>query len=176
MLLATTALLLAGPAVQTATAEDAALDTVNKVDLERYAGRWHEVARIPNRFQRSCARGTTAQYKLRDDGRIGVTNSCIKKNGKVKEASGVARIVAPESNAKLEVSFVRLFGKHIFWGDYWIIGLDDDYQWVVVGHPKRKYGWVLARTPTLDKATLERVFTLVERNGYSRDAFEVSAP
>lgn len=157
-------------------AEAQALNTVDKVDLERYAGRWHEVARIPNRFQKKCLRSTTADYSLRDDGRINVVNSCIKKDGKINEADGVARIVDKESNAKLQVSFVSVFGWYLFWGDYWIIGLDDDYQWVVVGHPERKFGWILSRTPTLSAAALDEAFAILARAGYSRADFEMSAP
>jgi apolipoprotein D and lipocalin family protein len=90
--------------------------------------------------------------------------------------SGVARIVDTVSNAKLQVSFVSLFGWQLFWGDYWIIGLDGDYQWAVVGHPKRKYGWILARSATPDAAVLERAFTVLEQSGYARADFELSAP
>ncbi|MGB5345823.1 MAG: lipocalin family protein [Woeseia sp.] len=152
------------------------MKTVNSVDLSRYAGTWHEVARMPNRFQRKCVRGTKADYALRDDGRISVTNSCVLSNGKVDDVSGMARIVDTVSNAKLQVSFVSLFGWQLFWGDYWIIGLDGDYQWAVVGHPKRQYGWILARSATPDAAVLERAFTLLEQSGYARADFELSAP
>jgi apolipoprotein D and lipocalin family protein len=169
-------LLSAGIGVAQTASEDAPLATVASVDLARYAGTWHEVARMPNRFQKKCARATTATYALRDDGRISVTNSCVTNNGKVDEATGVARVVDTDSNAKLQVSFVSLFGWQLFWGDYWVIGLDDDYQWVVVGHPGRKYGWILSRTPTLGASSLERAYSILERGGYSRDDFEMSRP
>jgi len=150
--------------------------TVASVDLERYLGLWHEVARIPNRFQKQCLRGSTAEYRKRGDGRLDVVNRCIKKDGKPDEARGVAKIVDTTSRAQLAVSFVSFLGWRPFWGDYWIIGLDDDYAWAVVGTPDRKYGWILARSPTLDEATLQEIGAILERNGYAREAFEPSPP
>jgi len=148
--------------------------TVPHVDLERYTGLWYEIAKIPNRFQKQCARGTTAKYLLREDGRITVVNRCVKKGGELDEAEGVAKIEDTTSNAKLKVSFVSFIGWRPFWGDYWVIGLDKDYRWAVIGTPNRKYGWVLARTPTLDDDTMEKIFAILERNGYKRDTFEMS--
>lgn len=150
--------------------------TVAHVDLQRYVGLWHEVAKIPNRFQKQCLRGTTAQYTLRPDGRITVLNSCIKADGRADQAEGLARVVDTATGAKLKVSFVSFLGWRPFWGDYWVIGLDPGYRWAVVGTPNRKYGWVLAREPQLDAATLEQVFTILEASGYRREVFEVSLP
>ena len=149
---------------------------VREVDLERYAGLWHEIARIPNRFQKQCARGTTAEYALREDGHIDVVNRCLKRDGRSDEARGLARVVDRVGRAKLEVSFVSFLGWRPFWGDYWVIGLDPDYRWAVVGTPDRKYGWVLARTPTLGAAALDEAFAILERNGYDRQAFVSSPP
>jgi apolipoprotein D and lipocalin family protein len=148
--------------------------TVAAVDLGRYVGLWHEVARIPNRFQKQCMRGTTAEYTLRPDGRLDVVNRCFKKDGKLDEAKGLAKVEDTASNAKLKVSFVSFLGWRPFWGDYWIIGLDEEYRWAIVGAPNLKYGWILARAPRLDDETLERIFVVLERNGYSRDAFRMS--
>jgi apolipoprotein D and lipocalin family protein len=148
--------------------------TVSKVDLERYVGLWFEIAKIPNRFQKQCVRGTTAEYTLREDGRITVVNRCFDKDGSVDEAEGVAKIEDTTSNAKLKVSFVSFIGWRPFWGDYWVIGLDEDYQWAIVGTPDRKYGWVLARTPALDEDTMGEIRAIIERNGYDWDRFELS--
>lgn len=156
------------------TDDEHPVTTVSQVNLERYAGRWYEIAKISNRFQKQCLRGTTAEYTLRDDGRITVVNRCFNKDGRLEEAKGVAKINDSTSNAKLKVSFVSFFGFRPFWGDYWIIGLDEDYEWAVIGTPDRKYGWVLARMPALDEVTIEEIFTIVERNGYDRQAFEMS--
>ncbi len=146
------------------------------VNLERYAGLWYEIAKIPNRFQKQCARGTTAEYLLREDGRITVINRCVKKDGVIDEAEGIAKIEDTTSNAKLKVSFVSFLGWRPFWGDYWVIGLDEAYQWAVVGTPDRKYGWILSRTPTLEETTLEEIFAIIEHNGYDRNRFEMSPP
>lgn len=150
------------------------LATTQNVDLQRYAGLWYEIAKIPNRFQRKCASGTTAQYELRDDGRITVVNRCLKGNGGTIEAKGIAKVVDTTTNAKLKVSFVNLWGWRLFWGDYWIIGLDENYRWAVVGHPQRKYGWILSRMPTLEKSTLEAIFALLRQQGYNPDDFELT--
>jgi apolipoprotein D and lipocalin family protein len=149
-----------------------AMTTVSSVELTRYVGRWYEIARIPNRFQKACASDTTADYAIRDDGRLDVINRCLRDDGKRDEASGVAKIVDSQSNAKLKVSFVSILGWRPFWGDYWVVGLDENYQWAIVGHPSRKYGWILARTPEIDDDTLALIFTFIERNGYQRRAFE----
>ena len=150
--------------------------TVGAVDLDRYVGRWFEIARVPNRFQKQCARGTTAEYTVRDDGSITVVNRCIKEDGSTAEAEGVAKVVDMVTRAKLKVSFVSFLGWRPFWGDYWVIGLAEDYTWAVVGTPDRKYGWILGRTPALDEATMTTIFAVIERNGYRRSAFEMSVP
>jgi apolipoprotein D and lipocalin family protein len=147
--------------------------TVDFVDLSRYAGLWYEVAKIPNRFQKKCVGNTTAEYTRREDGRIQVVNRCLKSNGDFDEAEGLARIEDPLTNAKLKVSFVSFLGWRPFWGDYWVIGLDEDYRWSIVGTPDRKYGWVLARTPELDEETMAEIFTILEGNGYQRSDFEL---
>lgn len=154
--------------------EEQPVTTVPRVELTRYVGLWHEIAKIPNRFQKRCVRGTTAEYTLREDGRIDVVNRCVKADGNMEEASGVAKIVDTTSHAKLKVSFVSFLGWRPFWGDYWVIGLDENYRWAVVGTPDRKYGWVLARATSLDDATMETIHAILEKNGYRRDAFETS--
>ncbi len=145
--------------------------TVDHVDLERYLGLWYEVAKIPNKFQNQCTSGATAQYTLREDGAIDVVNSCRMAGGKRSEAHGKAEIVDPSTNAKLRVSFVSFLGWRPFWGDYWIIGLDPDYRWAVVGHPERKYGWILARNRIMEDADYEQVMEIVEQNGYESEVF-----
>lgn len=145
--------------------------TVPSVDLSRYTGLWYEISKIPNSFQRRCAAGTTAEYSLLEDGKIQVVNRCYKSNGSLDEAKGVARVVDSQTNAKLQVSFVRLLGRNRFWGDYWIIGLDDDYRWAVVGHPKRKYGWILSRTPEITQEVRQGIDELLRKQGYDPAAF-----
>ena len=147
------------------------VNTVSFVDLSKYAGKWYEIAKIPNRFQKGCARGTTAEYKLRDDGNIDVINKCIEEDGSINEAEGLAKIVDEKTNSKLEVSFVSIFGIHLFWGDYWVIGIDKNYEYAVIGHPERKYGWILSRTPQLSKDKLDEAFRILKNNGYNEKDF-----
>lgn len=148
--------------------------TVNSVDLKKYAGLWYEIAKIPNRFQKHCLSGTTAQYTLREDGRIDVINSCIDEDGVIDRAEGIARIVDNKTNAKLEVSFFSILGWRPIWGDYWIIALDDDYQWVIVGTPNRKYGWILSRSPILDTETIDNLYQRLKSQGYNPKDFVMS--
>jgi apolipoprotein D and lipocalin family protein len=123
------------------------LQTVPKVDLTRYLGVWYEIATIPQRFQKGCT-GVTATYSLRPDGKIDVVNQCFKDslNGKHKQVHGKAWVTDTVSNAKLKVQFFWPFS-----GAYWIIELDGNYQYAVVGHPDRKYLWILCRTPKMDE-------------------------
>jgi apolipoprotein D and lipocalin family protein len=145
--------------------------TVDRVDLQRYTGRWYEIARMPNRFQNKCAGNVTAVYRLRDDGQVEVVNSCRTKTGSTAQAKGLAKVVDPTTCAKLKVSFFRPLGISLFWGDYWIIGLDPDYRWAVVGHPQRKYGWILARDPQLKPEELTKIYTLLREKGYRPEEF-----
>jgi len=138
------------------------LEVVPFVSVEKYMGTWYEIARYPNSFQEGCV-ATRVQYTLRDDGRIKVINSCRMDSldGKEKSVQGKAWSVDRETNAKLKVQFFWPFS-----GDYWIIQLDKDYQYAVVGHPKRKYLWILSRTPELDESTYSAVLEKLEQQGY----------
>jgi len=148
--------------------------TVKRVDLKKYVGLWYEIAKIPNSFQDHCVYGTTAEYSIDEDGDIIVINSCFDDDGKLDVAEGLAKVVDKNTNAKLEVSFVSFFGIRPFWGDYWIIGLDENYQWAIVGTPSRKYGWVLSRTPSLPDSTMESIFEILKSQHYNPDDFEIS--
>ncbi|HSW53836.1 MAG TPA: lipocalin family protein [Ignavibacteriaceae bacterium] len=150
------------------------LTTVDQVDLNRYAGLWYEVAKIPNSFQDQCAYGTTAEYKIQKDGSIQVINKCYDENGEPDIADGVANVVDKKTNSKLEVSFVSFLGIRPFWGDYWIIGLDENYRWAIVGTPGRKYGWVLSRTPTLPDETMQEIYEILKSQNYDPATFEIS--
>ncbi|MGB5295028.1 MAG: lipocalin family protein [Thermoanaerobaculia bacterium] len=161
------ALLMLSVAVA-AAAKAPPLRVVEEVDLDRYLGTWFEIASYPAWFAKNCT-GVTAEYSLREGGGISVVNRCYKGalDGKLKEARGRAKVVDPETNAKLKVSF---FGP--FWGDYWILELDPEYQWVLVGEPKRKYLWILSRTPSLDQDTLGEILSRLPEKGYSRDRLQ----
>ena len=154
-------LLLVGTTAQ-ASASSSEPSTVESVDLERYLGTWYEIASYPAWFQKDCT-AVTAEYSLRDDGLISVVNSCRKKtlNGKLKQSTGRAKIIDTGRNSKLKVSF---FGP--FWGPYWIIDLDENYQWAVVGVPNRKYLWILSRTPQMDEDTYAGILDRLVDQGY----------
>lgn len=138
------------------------LQTVEYVNIERYLGRWFEIARYDHRFERGCA-GVTADYALRNDGFIDVTNTCYQGglDGEIETANGRARIADDSTNAELEVSF---FGP--FWGDYWIIDLDDSYAWAVVSEPEGRYLWILSREPQMDADTLNARLDWLEAEGF----------
>jgi len=144
------------------------LNVVPEVDLDRYLGKWFEIASYPAWFAKNCT-GVTAEYSRREEGGIRVVNRCRKGSldGKLKEANGRARVVDPLTNAKLKVSF---FGP--FWGDYWIVDLDSEYRWAVVGEPKRKYLWILSRTPTLEQDTLDGILSRLPTKGYDTDRLQ----
>jgi apolipoprotein D and lipocalin family protein len=145
--------------------------TVDSVNLQKYTGLWYEIAKIPNSFQKQCVANTTAQYSLNDDGTIKVINSCQEDDGEMDSAEGLAKVVNARTNSKLEVSFVSILGFHLFWGDYWIIGLDDDYSYAVVGTPNRKYGWILSRTKQMADEKLSAAYDILKRNGYNPKDF-----
>ena len=158
-------------AVSAAAPDVRPVQTVDAVDLARYVGDWFEVARFPNRFQRSCAGGVKARYSVRVDGRIDVANRCLDGNGRVVQAQGVARVVDARTSAKLKVRFAPAWLSLLpfVWGDYWVIGLADDYSWAVVGSPDRAYLWVLSRTTVLDALPFETALAAARANGFDVD-------
>lgn len=142
------------------------LDTVPRVDLNRYLGKWYEIASIPQYFQRQCVRDVSAEYGAAD-GNISVTNRCVTANGDTKTAKGQARVVDKVSQAKLEVTFVKLFGwLYVLGGDYWVIDLADDYRYAVVGHPSREYAWILAAKPQLSVTDLVGIESRLRQRNY----------
>jgi apolipoprotein D and lipocalin family protein len=137
------------------------LTTVPRVDLQRYLGRWYEIARYPNSFQKDCASSVTADYSLRSDGKVTVLNQCKKPNGQIKKARGKAKVVDKVTNARLKVTFFWPF-----YGDYWIIDLGPEYEYAVVSEPKRKYLWILSRTPQLPSQMYEAVLERIRTKGF----------
>lgn len=134
------------------------LPTVQSVDLERYSGRWYEISRLPMWFERHCLDNITANYTVRQDARIDVVNSCRTDNGQIS-ARGIAEMPDLKQPGRLRVRFAPdwLAWLPAVWGDYWIIDLDPDYRWVMVGAPSRGYLWILSRTPQLDPAIVVRL-------------------
>ena len=141
------------------------LKVVPHVDLQSYLGTWYEIARFPNSFQKDCV-GTTAEYSLRSDGIIKVVNRCHLKtlDGAIDEAVGKATVADKLSNAKLKVQF--------FWpfkGDYWIIDLGENYQYAVVSEPKRKFLWILSRTPQMESWQFQEITSRLLEHGFNLD-------
>jgi apolipoprotein D and lipocalin family protein len=156
-----------------APAAERPLTTVSTLDVERYLGQWHQIALLPNWFQRQCVADTSAQYALKPDGTIRVLNRCRREDGSYTQAEGVARRnKAHASPAILQVRFAPAFlsALPMVWGDYWVIALEEDYSVALVGAPNREYLWLLARTPTLDDATYARYVAIAQEQG-----FDVSA-
>jgi len=133
------------------------LDTVNHVEVDRYLGKWYEVARFDQTFQKGCT-AVEANYSLRKDGDLKVVNTCRldTPTGELKIAEGRAWIKDKNTNAKLKVQFfLKDIKLSIFAGDYWILELDQDYQYVIIGEPSRKYLWILSRTKNMDPRLYE---------------------
>lgn len=154
------------------------MNTVSGFDLQRYLGQWHQVAAIPAWFQADCVANTRANYALSDDGLTEVVNACETADGTLNEADARARVLNDGSSGRLEVTFVDVLGAW-FWpaaGDYWIIGLDPDYRWSVVGEPRREFAWILARSQTLDLETLQEIRWILEREAYDSCALLLTTP
>jgi apolipoprotein D and lipocalin family protein len=147
--------------VPMAAAQNPPLKTVDHVDLNRYLGKWYEIARYPNRFESVCASDATAEYTMDAPGKIQVRNSCRKADGTERVSKGTAKVVDAATNAKLKVTFFWPF-----YGDYWIVDLAPDYSYAVVGEPSRKYLWILSRTPDLPAAVYEKVTARLRDAGY----------
>lgn len=150
------------------------LATVPSIDLKRYSGKWYEIARYPNRFQKQCVGNVAATYSIKPNGRLEVLNECVTKDGTVDSAKGEAKVVDKATNAKLKVrfapAFLSAFG--FVWGDYWVIDLGRDYEYSVVGDPKREYLWVLSRTPELPEPTYQAILRRVQELGFDTRKLE----
>ncbi len=140
------------------------------VEIERYLGRWYELARYEQSFQKDCE-AVTADYIQDVTGDIKVTNSCRKGSvgGKISVAIGKAKIVAGGNNAKLKVSF---FGP--FYGDYWVMDHADDYSWAIVGEPSGRYLWLLSRTAKPGDAAVQSLISRAALLGYDTKILRVT--
>jgi apolipoprotein D and lipocalin family protein len=145
------------------------LQTVASVDLNKYLGVWHEIARYENRFEKDCA-GAMAEYSA-DGEEIGILNKCLDQNGKeIKSAKGRAYILPKSNNSKLKVTFFWPF-----YGDYWVFMLADDYRYSVVGEPSRKYLWILGRDQALSEDDKSYILSQLPKYGYDGNRLYWSA-
>jgi apolipoprotein D and lipocalin family protein len=140
------------------------LKVVSHVDLNRYIGRWYEIARLPNRFEKKCADSVTANYSLRSDGKVRVVNRCRKPSGDYTTATGSAKVIDKTTNAKLKVTFFWPF-----YGDYWILDLGENYEYAVVGAPNRKYLWILSRHPQMDERLYKQLLAKMAARGFKTE-------
>jgi apolipoprotein D and lipocalin family protein len=138
------------------------LQTVEKVDIEKYTGQWYEIARLPNSFEKNLE-CVTANYSVKKNGKIEVLNKGYSSENKseFKTARGTAWVPDPQFPGQLKVSFFWPFA-----GDYYIISLDEDYKYVLVGDPSRKYLWILSRTKILDSAVYSKLLEIARQNGF----------
>lgn len=151
-----------------AYAKNKPLHTIEKVELDKYLGVWYEVARKPMYFQNKCDRDVSATYTLNENGNIGVDNRCYTKDGQLNQSVGEAFIQNAPFNTKLKVSFLP---ESVRWlpvgrGDYWVLKIDDAYQTVLVGEPRRRYLWVLSRSAQPDQAVVKEYLDYAQSIGY----------
>ena len=148
--------------VQSCKAQTINTTTVDNLDVERYMGRWYELARYDHRFERNMER-CDAYYSLEPDGKITVRNSGIDtKTGLLRITDGRAKL--GKLPGQLRVSFFLFF-----YSDYNILALGEDYDWALVGSSSPKYLWILSRTPSLPKPTMEHILTIARERGYDTD-------
>jgi apolipoprotein D and lipocalin family protein len=144
------------------------LKTVEYVDVARYMGTWYEIAKFPQRFEKGLV-GVTANYTLLPNGKVRVLNSGYKENfnGELKTAKGKAWVVDTSTNAKLKVSFFWPFA-----GNYWILELGKEYEYVVVGENSRKYLWILSRAPHMDEIFYNELVKRIQYLGFDVSKLE----
>ena len=144
------------------------IEPVAGFEAPRYMGRWYEIARYPNRFQRQCVGEASADYRQQPDDSLAVINRCRLADGRLDEAVGEARQLGGPASPRLRVRFAPAWLSFLplVWGDYWVVALDADYRWAAVGEPSRRFLWVLARTPTLDAPTLAEVHRQLRAKGF----------
>lgn len=152
------------------------LQTIERLDLSRYLGIWHEVAKYPNRFQRQCVANTQAEYRLLADGQILVINRCLQASGDMQQVTGRARQIGAPDSPKLQVRFAPAWLSFLpmVWGNYWVIDLDTNYQLVAVSEPNREYLWILARSPKVDPEMYGALLQRLGAMGFDTQRLEAS--
>ena len=151
----------------TTQAETVPPQAVDQVDIQRYAGKWYEIAHLPMYFQRKCVSDISAQYTVNADQTMGVLNSCRIENGEMISSEGVA-YPQNQGNSKLKVSFLPTGLRWIPFtkGHYWVLRVDPEYKVALVGGPSTKYLWILSREPQLDEATYQSYLDTAKYYGY----------
>lgn len=150
---------------------------VEDFELDRYLGKWHQLALIPMSFQEQCQKNTTATYSLAEEGLVRVVNRCTTESGEESEAEARARVNEDYGKpSTLEVTFAKLLGYWLWFaaGDYWVIDLDKNYETAIVGHPELTYGWILSRKPAVGIDRYKELAATLKAQGYDTCQFEMS--
>ena len=141
------------------------LQTVSKVDLNKYLGTWYEIARYEHFFEKDC-KNVTANYSIMDENLIQVINSCVKIITNEKKEAKARAYADDNTNSKLKVRFFRPF-----YGDHWVLILDEQYNYAVVGTPNREYLWILSRTKTIDENIKTDILNKLPSLGFEPSKF-----
>lgn len=151
---------------------------VETLDLARYSGRWHEIAHLPIRFERKCAGDIVASYTPGDNDIIAAHYACRTRSGKTEDVHAVAKRSKGQPAGAFKVRFVPRWLAWLpkMWGDYWVIDLDPDYQWAVIGGPSGEHLWVMARRPGMQRALFEQIRQRAQQRGYPVDKLILTAP
>ncbi len=150
------------------------LPTASYVEIERYVGKWYAITSLPQFFSRGCI-AQSAEYEILSPNSVSVLNTCFKRNGKTSTITGKAVVVNPNTNAELEVTFDNFFTRLFkVKGDYTIIKLDPDYEYVMVGSKDRKSLWIMARETTMPAKVLQEYVDFASSIGFDVSKLEDS--
>lgn len=152
------------------------LGTISALNVSRYMGTWHEIAKYPNRFQKQCIGNTSAEYRANPDGTVQVINRCRIASGEMDQAIGLAKQIGPADSPRLKVRFAPAWLSFLpqVWGDYWVIDLDENYQLAAVSEPSREYLWILSRSPSINQKAFQELLTRLQQQGFDTSRLEVA--
>ena len=173
MLVVALVAILAWPA---ALAQSRANEPLKQIDLKRYLGQWHEIAHLPMFFQRQCVDNISAAYGLLPDGQVSVHNACRTRDGEMDASDGVARTTPVAGALKVRFAPSWLTWVPWVWADYWVLDVDPEYRWALVGSPSRNYLWVLSRDPHMQRSQFEALRHRAAERGYPTERLVMSAP
>jgi apolipoprotein D and lipocalin family protein len=145
------------------------LETVKVLDIGKYAGTWYEIARLPNRFEKNLE-CVSATYELMENGKVKVINRGVKSDNRAeqKEITGKAWVPNEAFPGQLKVQFFWPFA-----GKYWVISLDENYQYALVGDPSRKFLWILSKNKKLSETTYAQLVETAKNNGFNTGQLEL---
>jgi apolipoprotein D and lipocalin family protein len=143
------------------------------IDINRYIGKWFVISSLPQIFTRGCL-AQTADYDILSENKISVLNTCIKRNKKTS-INGEAKIINTDTNAELIVRFytwwARLFRLK---GDYNIVKIDPNYEYVIIGGNDRKSLWIMSRTTSMNEQDYIEYVEFAKKKGFNVDKLILS--